>query len=181
MDTLVQIITPIVTAATIIYLVWETERNGRNDKFPCIIVKGRHRREDQITKEGLRKWGVRLVNVGGGPAFIDDLDVQGLTEEPEGANGPSKKQNGNRTDNIDKVIGPDVGDPDLQMEFAGEDDILILQRRTVIIEVKYHDITGRNFMSGIRNGFPFWEPPDDFKYSLLQRLRNLMCCRNQPG
>jgi hypothetical protein len=167
-------IAPIVYAMMIIYLVWETRRNGINDKFPCIIVKGRERRKEQ-RDEGLKRWGVRLINIGRGPAFIDDLNVQGLTEYSQGSQGPLNKVNGNRTHNIDKVIGPDVGDPDLQMEFAGQEDILILQRSDVTIEVKYHDITGRNFMSGIRKGVPFWEPPDDFKYGILDRLRNRIC------
>lgn len=172
------LIQPTVYFIMIIYLVWETRRNGRNDKFPCIIVKGRHRTQYQIERENLKKWGIRLINVGRGPAFIYYFNVAGLTERqgspgPQGPPGePGSPVNGNRIHDIDKVIGPEVGDQNLQMEFAEEEEILILQRENCTIIVKYRDILGREFTSGIRNGDPIWEAPNDFKYGLLKRCWN---------
>lgn len=148
-----------VYATVTLYLIWENQRNGRNDKFPCVIVKARAREELNVEPE--KPWSIRLINVGRGPAFIKKFTVCGLTS-----------YNGDCTHLIDKVIGPDVGDPHLQIEFTFEKDLGILRESRVTIEIQYEDIAGRPFRSGIEKGIPFWKPPRDFKESLLWRLIN---------
>jgi hypothetical protein len=160
------LVAPAVYLLMILYLVWENQRGGRNDKFPCVIVKAREQIQVQPT---YKKWGIRLINVGRGPAFIKRFTVNGLTNY----------HNGDCTERIDKVLGPDVGDPHLQIEFAYEDDLAILRDPNTTIEIQYEDMAGRLFISGIEKGIPVWKPPTDFTESLFQRTIN--CLKSKRG
>jgi hypothetical protein len=127
-------------------LILEQRRSRIDDKFPCIVV--RSIRMPVVRKDGSagREWTLRLVNVGRGPAFIDSFRTEGLRNY-----GPN---DGDNTAKIDKVIGPDMGDPYLHVEFA-EGSPTVLQRSDVKIVINYRDIAGRLFESGIREGKPF--------------------------
>lgn len=164
-------VAPAVYALMILYLVFENQRGSKNDKFPCVIVKARlnPNTDEESTKDEKKKWSIRLINVGRGPAFIKKFTTYGLTTYPDGDN----------TDQIDKVIGPDVGDPHLQIEFTFEVDLAILREPRLTIEIQYEDISGRLFISGIEKGMPFWKPPMDFKEGFFQRLVNCFGGRRQ--
>jgi hypothetical protein len=127
-------------------LLSEQQRSWIDDKFPCIVVRAR---EDRSRQPG-GTWEIRLVNIGRGPAFIEYFHTTGLS----GGSCPD----GDHTRSIDKVIGPDVGDPHLQVAFAlGPPATLRLPSVTIII--RYRDIAGRPFESGIIAGEPFFIPP----------------------
>ncbi len=129
-------------------LILEQRESQLNDKFPCIVVRSRHVVHVSGVTPTTYEWKPRLVNIGRGPAFIEYFETTGL--EPH-------YKNGVHTDEIDKVIGPNVGDPDLEIPFAnGTPEVL--RRSEVTIVVRYHDIAGRVFTSGIREGNPFYEP-----------------------
>jgi len=162
MSILAVLIPPTVYAIMIILLILENQRSGKNDKFPCIVVKAR--RNPNATEHPEKEWSIRLINIGRGPAFIKRFAVYGLTDY----------RDGDRTDDTDKVIGPEVGDPDLEIEFTFERDLAILRSPDVTIEIWYEDIAGREFVSGIRRGIPCWHPPKDFRESLLRRLVNFL-------
>ena len=93
-------------------------------------------------------WRLRLVNIGRGPAFIEYFHTTGLHHY----------DSGNHANDIDKVIGPDVGDPDLQVEFAAGSPA-DLRLPGVEIVIRYRDMAGRLFESRIREGIPYYEPP----------------------
>jgi hypothetical protein len=164
-------IAPVVYAAMILYLVFESQRSGKNDKFPCVIVKARLNcnYDEKSTEDEKKKWSIRLINVGRGPAFIKKFTAHGLTTYPDGDN----------THLIDKVIGPDVGDSHLQIEFTFEKDLGILREPRVTVEIQYEDIAGRQFVSGIEKGVPLWKPPTDFKESWLQGVINCLKGRKE--
>jgi hypothetical protein len=127
-----------------------------NDRFPCIVVRSRLiPRRDTSTGYFPEVWTIRLVNIGQGPAFIKYFRTAGLSD--------CGCEDGEHTQDIDKVIGPNVSDPDLRVEFArGQPDILCpatLRSKEVIIIIGYHDIAGRSFESGIK-GQPFYKPPE---------------------
>jgi hypothetical protein len=113
-------------------------------------VRCRFDRRPTETDTG-HEWTTRLVNVGRGPAFIDYFHTTGL--------GAYSRPDGDWTHDIDKVIGPDVGDPYLQVAFAQDAHPSVLRESGVTIIIRYHDIAGRVFESGIRQGEPFFEPP----------------------
>ena len=160
-----------------LWLILVHLRNGINEKFPCIVVKTRHNHDTKVSEEkseeekSQRPWEIRLVNIGRGPAFIQDVVTEGLTrgERPDVwfdyPNGrvPRKK--------MDRVIGPEIGDPHLQVHFAyGDTDFL--RSDGVSVCIIYNDIAGRMFRSGIVKGNPIWEPPPEFshtKFSLWLR------------
>ena len=154
---IVAMATVMVAIATIVYafithrLISEQRKNWLDDKFPCISVRARFDRRPTPVATNENEWTVRLVNIGRGPAFIDYFHTMGLSGH--------SCDNGDRTDGIDKVIGPDVGDPHLQVAFAQGAHPSVLRQPEVAIIIRYHDIAGRSFESGIREGLPFYEPP----------------------
>lgn len=133
----------------------EQRRTRMDDKFPCMVVGSRN--DDEL----------RLVNIGRGPAFITQFAVEKLDELVAG----KKYEDGDKTIYIDRVIGPEVGDPALQCHFAwgGAKDIREDSPRPekVSIGIAYEDIGGRLFRSGIIRGTPVWYPPQEFRRSAL--------------
>jgi F0F1-type ATP synthase membrane subunit c/vacuolar-type H+-ATPase subunit K len=126
-------------------LILEQRESQLNDKFPCIVVRSRLM-PTLPEHSGAGGWTLRLVNVGRGPAFIESFETTGLP---------------GRTDDVDKVIGPDIGDPYSQVQFAhGYPADLTSPKVTIII--RYHDIVGRGFESGIMEGKPFFHSPKGF-------------------
>jgi hypothetical protein len=69
-------------------------------------------------------------------------------------------------DDIDRVIGPEVGDPDLQCHFAYGASC-DLRKEDLSIGIEYEDTGGRVFRSGIIRGKPVWDPPPEFRLSWL--------------
>lgn len=143
----------VVAVSTVVYtgitawLIFEQRRSRVEDKFPCIVVRARLN-PSRVTALGVTtdEWKLRLVNVGRGPAFIEHFETAGLPHYVDGVH----------TDAIDKVVGPDVGDPDLQVDFADgtPDD---LRRPGVRILVKYRDIAGNLFESILIGGKPSYK------------------------
>jgi hypothetical protein len=86
-------------------------------------------------------WWLRLINIGRGPAFIEHFETHGLRGYPDGIH----------TNDIDTVIGPDVGDPGQQIEFAGGVPADLRQREVRII-IRYRDIADRQFETEFING-----------------------------
>jgi hypothetical protein len=147
----------------------EQRKTRRDDKFPYMVVRSIEKR----TGDGLRTGNheLRLVNLGRGPAFITMFRMKGLSKS---SRNEKIAQDGDHTHMIDRVIGPEVGNPDLQCWFAhGTPDVL--RREEVSIGLEYKDIGNRVFRSGIINGKPVWDHPLEFshtKFSLwLQKLR----------
>jgi hypothetical protein len=128
-------------------LLSEQRASRLDDKFPYISVRAR----EDLSRPPGATWEIRLVNIGRGPAFIEYFETTGLPSYPDGVH----------TGDIDKVIGPDVGDPHLQVAFAlGPPANLRLPSLTIVI--RYRDIAGRVFTSGITAGEPVFEPPEGF-------------------
>lgn len=145
----------IVAISTVVYtgitawLIFEQRKSRTDDKFPCVVVRSRMT-QSRPTAHGATadEWKLRLVNVGRGPAFIEYFETKGL---PQYADGDHSRD-------IDKVIGPDVGDPDLQVDFAdGTPDHLRLPKVTIVIH--YRDIAGNLFKSRLTAGKPEYERP----------------------
>jgi hypothetical protein len=127
-------------------LLSEQRRNWIDDKFPCIFVRWGNDPCDDT-------WTIRLVNVGRGPAFIEFFHTSGFSSFRCG--------DGDHTQEIDKVIGPDVGDPTSQVRFAlGSKERFKPGEVTVVI--RYRDIAGRLFESGVTAGKPVFEPAKGF-------------------
>jgi hypothetical protein len=139
-------ISTLVYTGVTAWLILDQQESRLGDKFLSIVVRAR---EDPCRQPGATG-EIRLVNVGRGPAFIEHFHVTGLSD--------GSRPDGNHSDDIDRAIGPDVGDPRLQVAFAlcrPE----VLRQPDVTIIIRYHDIARRVFTSGIRNGQPFYEPP----------------------
>jgi hypothetical protein len=132
------------------WLILEQRRSRIDDKFPCVVV--RSLRMPVVRQDGSasNQRTLRLINIGRGPAFIEHFSTTGL-----GNYGPD---DGDNTHKIDKVIGPDTGDPYLHVEFA-EGSRSVLQQPNVEIVIRYHDVAGRLFKSGITAGKPWYERP----------------------
>jgi hypothetical protein len=153
----------VVSTAAALF-TWATASEQRktriDDKFPYIVVRSRKRQRASDTIDELR-----LVNVGRGPAFITKFVVKGL----DMLDGIHSYTDGDHTDEIDRVIGPEIGNPDLQCWFAWgtPQDIRADSPRPekVSIGIAYKDIGGRLFRSGIINGKPVWDPPLDFSHT----------------
>ena len=126
------------------WLILEQRKSRTDDKFPCIVLRSRLNPSRPTTQESTPdEWKLRLVNVGRGPAFIEYFETKGLPCYVDGVH----------TDGIDRVIGPDTGDPDLQVDFAnGTPDHLRL--RKVIVVIRYRDIEGNLFESNLIDGKP---------------------------
>jgi len=145
------------------WLILDQRESRLDDKFPCVSVRSRKNSDTEDDE-------IRLVNVGRGPAFITKFLVEGLHKIS-----PTKKQgkiihddkgeiiyhdypDGDYTGKIDKVLGPEIGNPDLQCWFAWgtpED----LRSKKVTITIHYRDLAGRLFESGIDKGEPYYKPP----------------------
>jgi hypothetical protein len=139
----------IVAIAAIIYafltyrLLSEHQKSQLNDKFPCVVVRARRNPFTNTLEIG-------LVNVGRGPAFIQSFDTNGLSH--------LRCSDGDHTDDIDNVIGPNAGNPDLQVVFAyGESKPITAPDVTVVIH--YRDIAGRLFKSRFVAGKLDYERP----------------------
>lgn len=132
-------------------LLSEQRESRLDDKFPCISLRCRFDRRPTPVATNENEWTIRLVNIGRGPAFIDYFHTTGL--------GGYSCDDGDHTNGIDKVIGPDVGDPHLQVAFAQGAHPSVLREPGVTIIIRYRDLAGRVFTSGIREGNPFYEPP----------------------
>jgi len=142
----------IVAISTVAYtmitglLILGQRKSRLDDKFPCIVVRSRFSPLATDKKE----WTIRLVNISRGPAFIEYFHTIGL--------GACSRKDGDNTDDIDKVIGPDMGDPDLQVAFAmGHPERL--RSPEVKIVIHYRDIAGRLFKSRLIAGKPEYERP----------------------
>jgi hypothetical protein len=135
--------------AFITYRLLSEQRKSRlDDKFPCVIVRGRFGPRVASVMTTGNEWTIRLVNIGRGPAFIDHFETTGLPGYPDGVH----------TSDIDKVIGPDVGDPDLQVAFAvGHPSVL--RQPGVAIVIHYRDIARRLFKSRLIAGKLDYEFP----------------------
>lgn len=124
------------------WLLWETIRNRKEDRLPCIVIKAR---ENPPIKMALGvtgpEWWLRLINVGHGPAFIDHFETQGIPGYGDGLH----------TDHIDSVLGPDNGDPAQQIEFA-KGTPADLRIPAISIIVRYRDVYGRRFETHHHNG-----------------------------
>lgn len=138
----------------------EQRRTRLDDKFPCIVVRSRKNRSI---------YEVRLVNIGKGPAFITQFEVKGLDR----LHSDHEYKDGDHTDEIDRALGPEVGDPALQCWFAWGSPKQ-LRAETVSIGIAYTDIEHREFRSGIIRGKPVWKPPQDFYNSDYERTKEEM-------
>lgn len=121
-------------------LLREAQRTRKADKMPCVIIRSRRNPPEEMAA-GMtgERWDLRLVNVGSGPAFIDRFETNGVPNYTDGQHV------------IDQVIGPDVGDPDLQIAFAeGGPDVV--RNPKVKIGIRYHDIYGQSFETIYEDG-----------------------------
>jgi len=133
----------------------EQRKTRRDDKFPYMVVRS--------IKVESNEWELRLVNLGRGPAFVTTFKTEGLGELP--LNKPRNiAQDGYHTHEIDRVIGPEVGNPDLECMFAYGSP-KVLRKPEVSIGIEYKDIGGRVFRSGIIKGKPVWDPPLEFRHT----------------
>ncbi len=141
-------ITAICTAVYTVITAWliiEQRRNRIDDKFPCIVARSRLN-----PKRAKDIWRLQLVNIGRGPAFIEYFHTTGLSG--------CACNDGDNTDKIDNVIGPDVGDSDLQVTFGyGEPEYL--KQSGVKIVIRYRDMAGRLFESRLIAGKLEYERP----------------------
>jgi hypothetical protein len=168
-----------------------------DDKFPCMVVRSRKRTKTNALGQEVESDELRLVNVGRGPAFITKFKVKGLdkicpAKDDNGEDMRNEKgeiiyrdyEDGDHTDGIDKVIGPDVGDPDLQCWFAWgtPHDLRVDSPRPekVSIGIAYKDIGGREFRSGIIDGKPVWDPPLEFSHTRLCIWLQNYCGKEEP-
>ncbi len=142
------IVAIVATVYTVItgWLIIEQRKSRLDDKFPCIVVRCLY--GPGITTFE-KQWTLRLVNIGRGPAFIKHFYTEGVPYIADGVH----------TDDIDNVIGPEVGDPDLQISFAPTNHPSTFQQSPWTIIIRYLDIAGRMFESGIKEGKPFYKPP----------------------
>lgn len=148
----------------------EQRRTRMDDKFPCMVVRSRdvgpidHKYAKIVATQQLR-----LVNVGRGPAFITKFRIRNVTGHKDG----------DHTIHIDRVIGPEVGDPALQCHFAWgtPQDIREDSNKPdkVSIGICYEDTGGRIFRSGIIRGTPVWDPPPEFRLSWFAIQRQRIC------
>jgi hypothetical protein len=193
----ITLISPVVYFFMTLWLIFGHRKNGTNDKFPCIVVRTRKnaftedsKRKDESKEDSSidnnkkapseeeksqRQWGIRLLNIGRGPAFIQHFVTEGLTrgKPPDDW---FRYSDGIHTQDIDKVIGPEVGDPNLQVHFAYGDSEF-LRSDKVSIGIIYNDIAGRQFKSGIIKRNPVWDPPPEFFHLKLSLwLRKLLQC-----
>ena len=139
----VAISTTVYTGITA-WLIFEQRKSRIEDKFPCIVMRSRLN-PSRMTAHGATadEWKLRLVNIGRGPAFIEHFETKGLPHYADGTH----------TDDIDKVIGPDVGDPDLQVDFA-DGTPTDLRRPGAVVLIRYRDIAGNVFESRLVAGKP---------------------------
>jgi hypothetical protein len=132
------------------WLILDQRESRLDDKFPCIVVRSRLDRAATDVVTDRNEWTLRLVNIGRGPAFIEYFYAEGL-------HGCSCND-GDLTDIIDKVIGPDTGDPHLQVAFA-QGDPQVLRRSELRIIIHYRDVAGRLFKSRLIAGKHEYERP----------------------
>jgi len=156
----------LIVSIAVAFLTWVMYREQRqtrmDDKFPCIIVRSRKNPDTSVDE-------LRLVNAGRGPAFITRFVVKGLDK----LDGKHEYKDGDHTDEIDRVIGPDMGNLDLQCWFAWGTPAN-LRSEKVSIGIAYKDTGDRIFESGIIKGKPVWDPPPEFSDSkLCVRLQRL--------
>lgn len=135
-------------ASTVLYtlmtlwIIFEQRETRKDDKLPCVVIRSRLNPAREV-HGGMTsdEWKLRLINIGGGPAFIEHFETTGVPG----------LENGAHTNAIDQVIGPDVGDPDQQIDFAsGEPSVL--REPGVRIVVRYRDVSKRLFETRLENG-----------------------------
>lgn len=164
----------------------EQRKTRMDDKFPCMVVRSRKNPDSKVDE-------IRLVNVGRGPAFMTKFVVKGLDKiyprkddqgEPilndKGEKTCHDYPDGNHIDEIDRVIGPETGNPDLQCWFAwGTPENLRSEK--VSIGITYNDVGGREFKSGIIKGKPVWNPPPEFSHSRLCLWLQKFCGKEEAS
>ncbi len=138
----------ITAGSTLIYtlitgwLIFQQRRSRLDDKLPCVVVRARLNpsRSGQWGQTP-DEWKLRLINIGVGPAFIEQFETKGL----------SALKDGDHTQDIDRVIGADSGDPDQQVDFANGTP-LDLRKSGTHITIRYKDIAGRRFETQFHAG-----------------------------
>lgn len=139
--------------ATLTYFILRESRSERlNQKIPVIVFRFRHIPE-QLNQHIVRETQERLVNIGSGPA----LDIQLTTNQKfDGLEMAGKDADGlmpwpNKYP-VDNVLGPDSGDPDMQVCFmARTGGLSILKDPTLVLKVRYKDIFGRSYETIFKN------------------------------
>jgi hypothetical protein len=149
------------------WMVIEHRRTRVNDKFPCLVVRSRLNMDTRENE-------ARLVNVGRGPALITKLVTGGLDK----LQGFHEYKDGDHTHEIDRIIGPEIGNPDLQCWFAYGSPA-DLRKKTVSIGIEYKDMGGRIFRSGIIHGIPVWETPPEFTFTTICLWLHEKFCKGQ--
>ncbi len=147
--------------------VSEQRKTRMDDKFPYMVVRSRKNHDTNVDE-------LRLVNAGRGPAFITKFVVKGLDR----LDGQHEYKDGDHTDGIDRIIGPEIGNPDLQCWFAWGTPHH-LRSGEVSIGIAYKDIGGRLFRSGIIDVKPVWDPPSEYSQTRLRLLMQKFCGKEE--
>lgn len=157
----------LIVSIVVAFLTWviyrEQCQTRMDDKFPYMVVRSRKNPDTNVDE-------LRLVNAGRGPAFITRFVVKGLDK----LDGAHEYKDGDHTDQIDRVIGPDMGNLDLQCWFAWGTPAN-LRSEKVSVGIAYKDIAGRIFESGIIRGKPVWGPPPEFSYTRMCMWLQWLC------
>ncbi len=145
----VQGVSTLIIALLTAFYVWYTRQllaNVRaetlNQKRPIIVFRFRHAKGSgggPVTQD-------RMVNVGSGPALHIAL-YSNLVVSENGGDASLSDQLRPWPLPVDNVLGPESGDPDMQICFnVGQGEVkTLLRAEGVKLSVKYEDIFGRKF------------------------------------
>jgi hypothetical protein len=121
-------------------LIIETRRQREDSKMPILAFRFREGPRDPTDSTIVISY--RIVNVGSGPAIIDDFVIRKFLIRPGGT-----RVDGDR---IDKVIGSGL---EYEVCFAWEplealkDRPPLLEDPETMLEIKYRDIFGRRYLT----------------------------------
>lgn len=136
-------------------LIAESRIERINQKMPVVVFRFRHIRHMDRQQLVEIETQERIVNIGSGPALniqlrtngelggvavgMLDKDEDGLMPWPSGYI-------------VDNVLGPDSGDPDMQICFARTSgDVSLLKNPKLILKATYNDVFGRQFKTLYKN------------------------------